>query len=368
MKNWKKLTALLLALALVCALCACGAKKDEAAAEEPAAAEQPAEETAEETTDAPEEETEPPAEEPEEPETPAEQATLRITAMKGPTSMGLAKLLTDNDADACENHYEFTMVTGADEVTAALVGEQTDIAMLPANAAAALYNKAGGFTTVAINTLGVLYVVENGEEIQSIDDLAGRTVYMTGKGTTPEYALRYVLRAHEIEDSVTLEFKSEPAEVVAALADDVAAVALLPQPFVTAAIAQNEGLRTALSLSEEWDAVSDGSRLVTGVTVVRNAVLEENPNAVKAFLAEYGASVAYVNENPEEMAAWIAEQGIVGAAPIAQKAIPQCNLVCITGAEMETALSGYLQTLYDANPDAVGGVMPDGAFYGVDAA
>lgn len=290
-------------------------------------------------------------------------AEFQIYSLKGPTSMGLVKLLDDNANGICANSYTSNMVTGADEVTAALINKTADIAMLPANAAATLYNKAGGFKVIAINTLGVLYLIENANTVQSVDDLAGKTVYLTGKGTTPEYALRYLLAAHGIEDQVTLEFKTEATEVVTALTEDIAAIGLLPQPFATAALVQNQQLRIALDLTQEWADVNDESNLITGVTVVRDEILEKYPDQVNEFLKEYSASIVYVNENPAQAATWIEALGIVAKAAIAEKALPYCNLVCITAEQMQTALSGYLQVLYSQNPDAVGGSMPDEAFY-----
>lgn len=295
-----------------------------------------------------------------------ENITLKIYSLKGPTSMGLVKLMDDNSRGEAANAYDVQMVTAADEVTAALASGEADIAMLPANAAATLYQRMGGFTVIAVNTLGVLYVVENGNAIQTIEDLAGKTVYLTGKGTTPEYALRYLLNAHGIEDQVTLEFRSEATEVISAMTENVAAIGLLPQPFATTALMQNEGLRLALDLTKEWSAVAQDSSLITGVTVVRDEVLKAHPEQIAAFLTEYAASIDYVNRNPAQAAEWIADLGIVGNAAVAEKALPYCNLVCLTGKEMKTALSGYLQSLFDRNPDAVGGAMPDDAFYYVN--
>lgn len=288
---------------------------------------------------------------------------LHIYSLKGPTSMGLVTLLRDSAEGKTVNEYKSTMCTAADEVTAALINGDADIALLPANAAATLFNKAGGFSVVAINTLGVLYIVENGDTVQSIEDLAGKTICLTGKGTTPEYALRYLLAAHDIEDQVTLEFKSEAQEVVTAMAEDVANIGLLPQPFVTAAMMQNENLRQVLDLNQEWAAVTDDSILVTGVTVVRNEILERYPDQIALFLMESHEAVDYVNAHPEEAAQLIVDMGIVAKAPIAQKAIPYCNLVCLTGPEMKTLLSGYLQTLFEQNPKAVGEAMPADSFY-----
>ena len=288
---------------------------------------------------------------------------LNVYSLKGPTSMGLVTLLRDSKEGKTVNTYNSTMCAAADEVTAALVNGDADIALLPANAAAALFNKAGGFSVVAINTLGVLYVVENGQTIFSVKDLSGKTVYMTGKGTVPEYTLRHILAANGIEDQVTLEFKSEPQEVVSAMAEDAAAVGLLPQPFVTAALAQNENLCMVLDLNREWNAIHEDSAVVTGVTVVRNEILERYPAQVKAFLREAKEGVLLVNQEPEAAAELIAEMGIVAKAPLALRALPFCSIVCITGSEMQALLSSYLQTLFDQNPKAVGGAMPADVFY-----
>lgn len=290
-------------------------------------------------------------------------AEFRIYSLKGPTSMGLASLLRDSKAGKTFNSYSSTVCTGADEVTAAIVSGKADIALLPANAAAALFNKAAGFSVVSINTLGVLYLLENGESVQSIEDLAGKTVCLTGKGTTPEYSLSYLLAAHEMQDQVNLEFKSEPTEVVAALSEDVEMLGLLPQPFVTVAMSQNKELRVALDLNAEWKAVKEDSTLVTGVTVVRDEILEQYPEQIAVFLQECAAGVQYVNENPEEAGRLIKDMGIVNKSGIAQKAIPLCNLVSITGKDMKQLLSGYLQTLFDQEPKAVGGAMPADDFY-----
>ena len=293
----------------------------------------------------------------------AQEGVLRVYSLKGPTSMGLATLLRDSEAGKTEIKYESTICAAADEVTAALVNGSADVALLPANAAATLYNKAGGFSVVAINTLGVLYVVENGDTVERIDDLAGKTVCLTGKGTTPEYALRYLLAARGIEDQVTLEFKSEAQEVVAAMSENVAMIGVLPQPFATAALMQNEALRIAIDLNSEWNTVTSESSMVTGVTVVRNEILEKYPEMVAVFLKDAAEGVDNVNSDPAAAAELIVNMGIVAKAPIAEKAIPFCNLVCITGEGMKDTLSGYLKTLYDQNPKAVGEKLPDDAFY-----
>ena len=339
-KNLKYLLALCLTIALVFSLAACGQKADET----PNDAQDDQQTEQEEFTP----------------------ANYSIAALKGPTAMGLVKLMKDSESgETTGNEYTFTLAGSADEVTPALLKGELDMACVPANLAAVLYNKTEGeIEVLAVNTLGVLYIVENGESVHSMADLKGKTIVAAGKGSTPEYALRYLLTENGIDpdNDVTIDWKSEHSECVAALASGQASVALLPQPFVTVAQSKIEGLRMALDLNAEWDALDNGSALITGVIVARRAVVEENPAAVNEFLKEYAASVDYVNANTADAAALIGEYGIVDAA-VAEKALPYCNIVCLMGANLLEALPGYLEVLYNASPAAVGGKMPDNSFY-----
>ena len=298
----------------------------------------------------------------------ADLGTATVAALKGPTAMGMVKMMSD-DAASDSPLYDFSIYASADEITPKLVQGELDIAAVPANLASVLYNNTEGQVQVlAINTLGVLYIVENGDTVQSVEDLRGKTIYASGKGNTPEYALRYLLEGSGIDPDadVTIEWKSEHSECVAALAADPAGIAMLPQPFVTTAQAQSENLRVALDLTEEWDALQADSEtpstLVTGVVVARTAFVEEHPEVVSAFLDRYQESVDYVNSNVEEAAQLVGQYEIV-TAEVAQKALPECNIVFIEGAEMKEKLSGYLSVLFEQNPQSVGGALPDDAFY-----
>ena len=343
MNLFKKTLSLTLALLLALSLTACGQKAEEPAPEEAPAQEEPAQEA--------------PAE---------ESVTTRIAALKGPTAMGLVKLMSDDPQSADGPLYDFTLAGAADEVTPSLIKGDLDMACVPANLASVLYNKTEGqIVTLAVNTLGVIYIVENGNAVQSMADLAGKTIVGAGKGSTPEYALRYLLTENGIDPDkdVTIDWKSEHAECVAALASGAATIALLPQPFVTVAQTKIEGLRMALDLTAEWDALDNGSGMITGVVVARKSFVEEHPAAVAAFLEDYAESVNWVNSNNAGAAQLISEYGIIEAAPVAQKALPYCNIVCITGEEMGVKLSGYLQVLFEAEPTAVGGKLPGDDFY-----
>lgn len=293
----------------------------------------------------------------------ADDTALRIGSLKGPTSLGLLSMMEQTSLP-----YTYTMATTADEILPLMIKGELDIALIPANVASVLYNKMEGeLTVIDINTLGVLYLVSADTSITSFADLAGKTIYLTGKGSTPDYALQYLLTQNGVDlSSVVLEYKSEATEVAAVLAENPEAYGFLPQPFVTSACMQNESLQVLLSASDAWDEVSDGSRMVTGVTVIRNEMLASAPEAVKQFLEEHAKSTSAVMENVDHAAALAVEQGIIAKEPIAKKAIPECNLVTITGEEMKEALSGYLNVLYELDPTSVGGALPTDSFYYVE--
>lgn len=343
----KKLTSMLLALALVLSLAACGGAASSSVASSAASSEAVPEAASEakelSTTDA-----------------------LRIAGLKGPTTMGLVNLLSMEEDDTASMDYDLQLYGAADEIVPLLMKGELDMAAIPANLAATLYQKTeGGIQAVAVNTLGVLYVVEKGgDTIQSMADLAGRTILSTGKGTTPEYVLRYLLNANGIDPDkdVTIEYYSEATEVTAQMANTEDAIAVLPQPYVTAAGLQDDTLRVALDLTEEWNKVAD-TQLITGVTVVRKEYAEEHPDVVAAFLTDYAKSVEAANADLDGTATLCEEQGVVAKAAIAKKALPECNIVCLTGDELKTNASAYLQVLFDADPKAVGGAMPGDDFY-----
>lgn len=344
----KKLTAILLTLALSLSLAACGAKEEPPAQSAPVSSAPAAASSVEET----------PA-----PESQPTREAFSIAALKGPTAMGLVQ--TMERSEGTELPYTFTLAGSADEVAPLLIKGELDMACVPANLASTLYNKtSGGIVVLAVNTLGVIYVVEKGDTVSSMADLAGKTMVGAGKGQTPEFGLRYLLRENGVDpdSGVTIDWKSEHSECVAALASGAATIALLPQPFVTVAQGKIDGLRIALDLTAEWDALDNGSGMVTGVIVARKSVVEEHPEAVAAFLSDYAESVEWVNANIADAAALIGSYGIVDAA-VAQKAIPYCNIVCITGSEMKETLSGYLDVLYEAAPAAIGEKLPGEDFY-----
>ena len=291
--------------------------------------------------------------------------SVNVLALKGPTAMGMVSLMDQADqGEITEETYDFQIVASPDEVSPAIAQGTADIAAVPANLASVLYQKTnGGVQVLTINTLGVLYLVENGDQVQSVSDLKGKTIYASGKGATPEYALNYILKENGLTpgEDVQIEWKSEHTECVAALAEHEDAAALLPQPFVTTAQSKNDSLRVALDLTEEWDKIQKdnggNSSLVTGVTVVRTEFAQEHPEIVEDFMERYQESVSYVNEHIEEAAKLIGDYDIV-PEEIAKKALPECNIVYIDGVEMKEKLSGYLEVLEQENPQAVGGALP----------
>lgn len=300
----------------------------------------------------------------------AQTDVIRIVALKGPTAMGLSKLATDQaQLSEAEMKYQIQLVASPDEIPPLLAKGEVDLAAVPSNLGAVLFNNMKGeVQSLAINTLGILYVCETGDTIKSMADLKGKTIYSSGKGAVPEYALNYLLKENGIdpETDVTIEFKSEHSEVAAVLASEEGAIAVLPQPFVAVAQSKNPEIKAVLDLTTEWDLLQADSEapsaLVMGILVGRKAYLADHSEQVQAFLADYKQSVDFVNANTAEAAAMVAALDIV-AEPIAVKALPQCSIVYIDGAEMQTKLHGFLEVLEAQNPKSIGGVLPSDDFY-----
>lgn len=334
MKHIKFIISLLLALTMALSLTACGTQADT---------------------------------EPQQPDDTPAPAEVNLYVLSGPTGIGAMNLWAAADAGETQNTYHITMPGANDEVVAAISNGDADIAAVATNLAATLYNKtSGGVTVLAVNTLGVLSLLGSGQEIASIADLAGKTIYAPGQGANPEYILRYVLNGNGLDPDkdVTIRFVGEGSELLTVWQTDPEAIIMAPQPVATSILMQNENARTLFNMTDEWDRVSGGdSTLMMGCVIVRNEFLQENPGAVALFLQEYAASIEKAQSDVEGTAALCEQYGLIPKAALAQKAIPSCGLTFVTGAEMKSALSGYLQVMFDANPKSVGGAMPGDDFY-----
>jgi len=349
----KKLFAVLLAVVLTVTCLAACMKPDAEPTEASASAQASA---ATETTEVTQEAVPTEAEAPE---------LVRVGTLMGPTGMGMAKLMDDAANGAAEGSYDFFVASSPDQIASAVISGEVDVAAVPVNLASVLWQKTErNVQVLAVNTLGVLYVLENGDTIHSVSDLAGKTLCATGQGATPEYILNYLLAANGLdpENDLTVEYLSEHTELATKLSAGEVVLGMLPEPNVTAVLSGNPDVRIALDLTEEWDKVSD-STLVQGCIIVSREFAETYPNAVETFLNEYSASVDFVNDHPAEASVMIESAGIVPKAAVAQKALPNCNICLLTGNEMKTAVSQMLEVLYSADPKSVGGALPDEAFY-----
>ena len=294
-----------------------------------------------------------------------EKENIRVGSLKGPTSMGLMFLMEKNEKGQSEKDYEFTMATGADEILAQMMQKQLDVALVPANVASVLYKKSQGeICVVDINTLGVLYLVTGDESVQGVSDLSDKTVYLTGKGTTPDYVLQYLLKVNGVE-SCSPEYKSEASEVSNILLQNPKETALLPQPFAMVTVLKSQKALKMISMNDAWEQSGNGS-MVTGVTIVRKEFLNEHKDMIDIFIKEHKESVDQILADPQAGAALCVKYGIVADEKIAKEAIPMCNITCITGGEMKDALEGYLAVLYEMAPESVGDALHGADFYYCD--
>lgn len=300
-----------------------------------------------------------------------EDVTVRVMALKGPTGMGMVQLMENDKNGTSKNDYEFQLAAAPTEVTAAVIKGEVDIAAVPVNLAAVLFNKPDvNISFAAVNTLGVLYLMENGNTINSLDDIKGKKIYATGQGATPQYVLEALLKKNNInpETDVEIEYIAEHAELATKLATNDAAIGLLPEPQVTVALTNakkngNNDLRIALNITEEWAKLGEGE-LVQGCIIVSNKFKEEHPEQLAKFMEEYKASTAYVVANPADASVLIAAHGIIPQAALAEKAIPNCNICCIDGETGIAYMKGILEVLYEAAPSSIGGKLPTDEFYG----
>lgn len=290
---------------------------------------------------------------------------VNIAVMSGPTGVGAVGLMEANDAGETVNDYNFTVAAANDEIVAGLTSGQFDIAAIATNVAANLYNKTNGSIQMcALNTYGVLYILEQGESVESVADLNGRTIYATGQGANPEYVLNYILTENGLTpgEDVDVEFM-DSAALVTQMTSGAVDLCMLPVPAATTVLMQNPEVRSALDLTEEWNNVTDEGVLTMGSVVVRREFAESQPEAVAAFLTEYAASIEMVQSDVERAAGLCESYGIVPKAAVAARAIPDCNICCVTGADIQSSIEPYYNVLYAANPAAVGGAVPGEDFY-----
>lgn len=297
---------------------------------------------------------------------PADFHEIRVAVLNGTTGFGIAPLYNDIQGGIDHNmNAKIDFYSDATVVAPLVIGGSVDVAAVPTNLAAVLYNKTkGAIEVLAVNTLGVLYLVESGESIKSLSDLEGKTVYLPGSGSNPEYVLKTLLELAGITDKVTLDYTyATPDELTAALASGKASLGVLPEPKVTAAMTKNTALNVAIDFSKEWKTLT-GTELVQGCIIARKEFVDAHPVAVENFLKAYEGSVNTLNSDPEKAAAAIVAAGIAANENLVKNALPRCNVTYLTGDGMKTALNEFWAALFAQVPASVGGALPDEGIFG----
>ncbi len=297
-----------------------------------------------------------------------ERVSIRVAALKGPTGIGLVKLMADQEQGTTQNDYTFSLTGTPDDIVAQLSSGQVDIAALPTNLAAVLYQKNNqNLHVLAVNTLGVLYILEKGDTVYSLADLSGKTILASGQGAVPEYVLNELLAKGGLSSPATVEYKSEHSELAALAAAGQADLVMLPEPFVTTVLSKNHDFRVALDLTAEWANVQTASgqdgELSMGCLVVTDMFAQAHPDALQSFLSEYQLSVDFVNGDPTAASQDVVKYEIMPDAALAAAAIPNCHIVMIAGSDMQETLAPFYEILFAANPKSIGGQLPDQNFY-----
>lgn len=292
---------------------------------------------------------------------------ISIAFLKGPTGLGSLKLIDDSKNGNTTSNYNISILTDPTQVVAKISNGEIDIAALPTNSAAALYNKSNGdIKIIALNTLGVLYIVsDKAEYINGISDLENKTIYATSQGSTPEYVLDFILNSNDIDpqNDVNIEYRTEHSELASLVISGQSKIAVLPEPFVTQVISKNPNIIRSIDLTEEWtESVDNGSALTMGCLVAKKGFINENRDALNTFLNEYRESVEYTNSNIEGTSE-LSEKYEIMPKDVAKNAIPKCNIVYIDGNEMNLKIKGFLEILFEYDPKSIGGKIPDEDFY-----
>ena len=350
----KKIILVTLAVLMVLAFAACTPTDSADTADDTAATSDTTPDTADVTADTNDDADADTNEQADEVSEPA--APITVATLAGPTGMGMVQMM-DNAA------YDISIYTAPDQLSPKIINGEVGIAAIPSNLGAVLYNKlGGGIKVVGVNTMGVLYILENGDTVSSIEDLAGQTIYATGMGATPEYVLKKILAENGLDD-VNIEFMGAHADLANALASGEVTLALLPEPYVSIVLAQNSDITVKLDINEEWQAIfGEDAGIPMGIAVVSDAIAADTA-AMDQFIADYTASVAYVTSDIDTAAEDIAAKGIVASSAVAQSAIPRCGISFITGEACKTILEEYFEVMNAFDPDAIGGALPDDGFY-----
>lgn len=283
--------------------------------------------------------------------------TVKIAALNGPTGMGAVPMMEDD-------RFDISLFQSPDEVVGKVLSGEFDIAAVPSNMASVLYNKTKGqVKLIAVNTGGVLYLVENGTDVQSVSDLKGKTIYASGRGGAPEFVLqRILLDAGLSMSDVNIKWLANHSDVASSASVEKGAVALLPEPFVTVTTAKNPDMRIAVDLNGVWKETYH-TDLPMGTLIASKELMDNRPEDLKVFMAEYEKSVAFVNEHTDNAAEMIVKAGMIADQAVAEKAIPRCNIMCLTGKDARDALGNFFEILFKMEPKSLGGKLPDETFY-----
>ena len=288
---------------------------------------------------------------------------LNVGALNGPTGMGMVQLMDMTDK------YNVSTYQAPTDVTAKIIKGELDVAAVPSNLASVLYNKTEG-EVVAVSpiTLGVLYILGNDEDIDSVAELKGKTIVASGQGGTPEYVLQKVLEnaGLTIYEDVQVQWLANHSEVNTKLLTQEDTIAMIPEPFVSTALsAGNDDVEMIFDMNKLWKDAT-GQELPMGVLVATKSFVTERENDHKVLLNDLQASVDFVNESPEEAAKLIVEKGFIGKEPIVKAAIPNCNIVLYTGDDAESGkaiMKTFNQTLFEMNKASIGGALPGDELY-----
>lgn len=296
----------------------------------------------------------------------AEPLQLTVAGLKGPSSIGMLRMIESEPVFGEDVETEYQIVDEPQLMIARIMSGEADIAAVPINLAAVLYNKGAPYRLGAVTGDGLLHIVSSREDIGSVEDLKGKRIYCIAQGSTPEFVLRYVLEKSGIDPDteVELDFSFDHVAIAPQLIAGKVDLAVLPEPFVSIVASKNPAVQPVIDLQQVWAELSGtGDTYPITATLVRNSLYREHPEALKAFFAAYRESIDWANANPAE-AGGLAGKYMEMPAPIIAKAMPRLNLRYQSPREARSRVEELYQVFHGFAPASVGGTIPGDEFYG----
>lgn len=291
-------------------------------------------------------------------------SSFTVASISGPAALGFVKAMEPgiNPQVRLGDTVQYTFEADEEAMYAQLLEGKADMAVVPAETAAKLYREGAGYQLAAVNTGGYLYLLSADESINAVSDLRGKAVTIVGEGSAADVVFRHLLTQAGIDpdNDLTLTY-AESAETAMENVTNSGLI-LLSEPWVTDLLDENNDFSIALDIREEWMR-ANGEGVPLTCLIVKKEIPVDRAEEWDLFVADYQDSIEWINNNPAETAELLDKHEIGITKEQAEGVISRSNLEYLDATKAKSAVEKYLNLFLEANPDAIGGSMPDTEFY-----